>query len=136
LSGANYTLATGGFYNLTWPEACGIPLNVDQTKATCRKNVGVFFNSEIPQRGYRSNFATTTASVAQFFDQTWVCGKFQYPGGCDPTYSANFAFQATRRYYPELDYGQPLLLGCSYLIYTGIYENELLMTNWNHVKLQ
>jgi len=95
----------------------------------------LFFGGLLPQGGFGGGTSTTTAQVAEALDQTWVCGMNQYPGGCDPTYSFRFAINATRGMYnPELDKGDPRLFGYKYMIYSSVYDDELMMLNNSHVK--
>jgi hypothetical protein len=99
------------------------------------KNCGLFFEGEIPQRGFRNDPSVTTAQVAESLDQIWIGGKFNYPGGCDPTYSWEFAVEATKGMWnPQVDNGHPFLAGYKYMIYTCIYDDELKMLNTAHVK--
>jgi hypothetical protein len=127
--------ANGGGVYATWPEACGIPIDVDQTTTLCSKNCGFFLGAQIQQRGFSGSYGITTAQVATALDQTWMCGKAQYPGGCDPTYSFAFAINATRgRYNPQLDQANPRLFGCPFNIYTPNYDDELRNNNWLHVQ--
>jgi len=65
-----------------------------------------------------------------------VCGQFQFPGGCDPTYSFQWAYLATKGQYPQITYGNPQIAGFGYNIYTTTYDNELLMLNTTHVKIR
>jgi hypothetical protein len=127
-------LSTAGNAYDSWPDACGIPFGVDQTKALMRKNCGFFIGGKIMQRGFANNATITTARVAGFLDQTWICGKYQYPGGCD---SFDFAINATRGVYnPQLDLAEPIRFGCPFMIYTGVYEDDLMNNNWTHIKTQ
>lgn len=118
-----------------FPTACGIRDKGLQEISFMRKNCGLFFNGLLPQGGFGGNTSVVTAHVAAFLDQTWVCGANQYPGGCDPTYSFRFAVNATRGVYnPQMDYAGPLLFGLGQMIYSSVYDDELLMLNYSDVK--
>ncbi len=131
-------LATGGFYNTSWADACGIRPKGLQEISYMRKNCGLFFGAEINQRGYAGSDGTIScAKVEETCDQIWVCGQFMYPGGCDPTYSFEFAVNATRGMFnPELDQASPLLYGYKYMIYTSVYDDMLMLLNTSLVKTQ
>ena len=122
-------LETGDF---SFPQACGMRPWQDRTYT--RKNCGLFFGGTVPQGGFGGT-STTTAKVAAYLDQAWICGQNQYPGGCDPTYSFRFAINATRNMYnPELDYADPRLYGLTKMIYSSIYDDELNVLDFTHVK--
>lgn len=134
----NVYLATGGFYNTSWADACGIRPKGQQEISYMRKNCGLFFGGEINQRGFAgSDGSISCAKVEETCDQIWVCGKFMYPGGCDPTYSFEFAVNATRGMYnPELDQANPLLFGYKYMIYASVYDDMLMLLNTSLVQTQ
>lgn len=118
-----------------WPDAVGIPITFSQYGTMCQKNVGLFFGGELVQRGFNSQWSATTATPIIQMDQTWMCGKNQYPGGCDPTYSFDFAVNATRgRNNPQLDWATPIRVGYGLLLYTSRYDNESLNCVTTHVK--
>jgi hypothetical protein len=100
------------------------------------KNCGLFFYGFLLQGGFgiANNENKTTAEVAAFMDQTWVCGKFQYPGGCDPTYSFDFALRATAGMYPEMTNAVPLIGGFKLCVYSSVYDEQLRELNVNNVK--
>lgn len=129
-SGAGF-LATGGYYNTAWPDACGIRPTGLQENTYMRKNCGLFLGGEINQRGYAGGDGSIScAKVVETCDQIWVCGQNMYPGGCDPTYSFRFAVNATRGMFnPELDQANPLLFGYSYMIYSSVYDDLLMVGN-------
>jgi hypothetical protein len=137
---ACYSSSFKGFQSLagmypSFPEACGIRPTGLQEISFMRKNCGLFFNGLLPQGGYGGNGSVVTAQVAEALDQIWVCGANGYPGGCDPTYSWRFAVNATRGMYnPQMDAGGPLLFGLPQMIYSSIYDDELLMLNYSDVK--
>ncbi|NMC83034.1 MAG: hypothetical protein GYA63_09300, partial [Armatimonadetes bacterium] len=126
-------LSTAGGTYPSWPDACGIRDGAKQHTTYMRKNCGLFFGGGLPQGGYGGQ-NVATARVACFLDQTWVCGKYQWPGACDPTYSFDFAVQATVQQYPELADALPMRFGYGFMIYSSIYEDELMMLNNAHVK--
>lgn len=118
----------------TFPDACGIRPAGIQNASYMRKNCGLFFGGLLPQGGFGGTTATT-AKVAEFLDQAWICGQDEYPGGCDPTYSFRFAINATRTMYdPELSSADLRLFGFRDMIYSSVYDDELMMLNTSHVK--
>jgi hypothetical protein len=134
-SGSVLLTTAGGVYP-TWADACGIRPNGQQETSYMRKNAGLLFGGEVPQGGY-ANSPTSAAQVEATLDQIWVAGKYMYPGGCDPTYSFAFAINATRGMFnPQLDLADPRLFGYQYMIYSSVYDDELLMLNTSHVKTQ
>ncbi len=125
-----------GYYLTAWPDACGIRSAGMQETSFMRKNCGLFFGSELPMGGMGSP-PSSAAKAEETLDMIWICGKYIYPGGCDPTYSFKFAVDATRGMYsPQLDWADPRLFGYKYMIYSSIYDNELQMLNTSHVKNQ
>jgi len=128
--------SAGGVYITTWPGACGIRPAPIQLNSFMWKNCGLFFGSEIPQGGFGGTDASSARAEAMM-DQIWVCGKYIYPGGCDPTYSFEFAINATRGMYnPEMDYGDPRLFGYKYVPYSSVYDDLLMMGITYFVKEQ
>jgi hypothetical protein len=120
----------------TWPAACGIRPAGDQGNSLMYKNCGLFFGGLLPQGDYGIAIGENkiTAEVAEVLDQTWVCGKNQYPGGCDPTYSYDFAIQTTIGMYPELVKAIPSRAGFGQCVYSSIYDDELRNLDTSHVK--
>lgn len=134
----NIYLATGGYYTTYWADACGIRPKGLQENTYMRKNCGVFLGGEINQRGFAGGDSSIScAKVVELCDQVWVCGKYMYPGGCDPTYSFEFAVNATRGVFnPELDQADPLLYGYKYMIYASVYDDLLMVGNTVFVHTQ
>lgn len=133
------SLASGkGYYNTYWADACGIRPGVQQLNSYMRKNCGLFLIGQINQRGFAGgNGQISAAQVEEMCDQIWVCGKNMYPGGCDPTYSFEFAVNATRgMYYPELEQAGPWLNGYKYMIYASVYDDLLMVGNTSLVQTQ
>ncbi len=119
-----------------WSDACGIIPTAQQENGLMYKNCGLFFGGLLAQGnfGLNNNENKVTCEVAEFLDQTWVCGKNQYPGGCDPTYSFDFAARATVGRYSELTNALPILRGFKRCVYSSIYDDELRNLNVSHVK--
>jgi hypothetical protein len=127
--------STAGIGYSSFPDACGIRALGLQENSYMRKNCGLFFGGLLPQGNFGNASSATTAVVAEFLDQAWVCGENQYPGGCDPTYSFAWAINVTRGVYnPQLDSADPLLFGLPQMIYSSAYDDELMMLNFSHVK--
>lgn len=119
----------------TFPEACGIRPEGLQEVSYMRKNCGLFFNGLLPQGGYGGTGSTVTAQAAEGLDQIWVCGKNGYPGGCDPTYSWQFCINAARGLFdPQMDQAGPLLAGLPQMIYSSVYDNQLMALDFVNVK--
>ncbi len=119
--------SAGGVYVTTWPGACGIRPAGLQLNSFMWKNCGLFFGSELPQGNFGGSGASSP-QVVEMLDQIWVCGKYMYPGGCDPTYSFEFAVNATRGLFnPELDYADPRLFGYKYVPYECVDDALLMM---------
>jgi len=129
--GASLVEQTG---NLTFPQACGIRQGPVQHTSYMRKNAGLFFAEKFDQAWWSSGTLISTARAAEFFDQAWVCGKNQYPGGCDPTYSIFWAYRALIGQYPELKGGVPVVAGYQRMIYSSVYHDELMLLDTTHVK--
>ncbi len=114
-------------------DACGITTN--QYAAFQHKNCGFFIGGLLPQGGYGAaqGLNAVTAEVADFLDDVWVTGKNEYPGGCDPTYSFNFAIQSTVNFYPELQKAYPIGAGYLECVYSSLYDDEISVLNLTHV---
>ena len=129
-------LSTGYGTYVSWPGACGIrDAGLQQTSLTY-KNCGLFFGSGLPQ-AYQNSYTgvwQATADVAEMMDQTWVCGAYQYPGGCDPTYSFDFAIKATIGMYPTLASAVPLRAGYGFCVYDAWQDEVLRNLNTGGVK--
>jgi hypothetical protein len=120
----------------SWPAACGIRDTGFQMTSLTYKNCGLFFVSGLPQ-GYQNAETSVwqgTADVAEFADQAWVCGKYEYPGGCDPTYSFQFAVRATIGVYPDLAKAVPALAGYPYCVYDAWQDEALRNLDTSGVK--
>ena len=122
----------GGTYP-TWPNALGIRPASQQNAAWMHKNVGLFFQSELPQRGYSGTFGGTSAEVADNFDLLWVGGPTAFPGSADPTYSFFWVYRRILGMSPQIVNGVPVIEGFGYLPYTGIYDTELMTNYTGHV---
>jgi hypothetical protein len=135
---ADLTATLSGPYGnyVSWPEACGIrPAGFQQTSLTY-KNCGLFFVGGLPQNYINMELYQTqgTADVAELCDQVWVCGKYEWPGACDPTYSFQFAVQATMGIYPDLAKGKPALAGFPLCVYDAWQDEALRNLNTSGVK--
>jgi hypothetical protein len=119
-SGAPTTTA-GGVYG-TWAEACGIKNRWLQYNSAMYKNCGLFFGGGVPQF---FNSTTATADAAEFVDQTWVCGMYQYPGGCDPNWTYSFAVRAAMGLYPTMVGAFPLSYGYDQCVYNAGQDEQL-----------
>jgi len=100
------------------------------------KNCGLFFGSGLPQgfQNAETGATQTTADVAEFVDQTWVCGEYEWPGACDPTYSFKFAVLITIALYPDLTKATPTLAGYPYCVYDAWQDEALRNLNTSGVK--
>jgi len=105
------------------PDAFGIRPGSIQTAGIMRKNVGLFFQKELNQQA-------NNAEMEYGFDELWVTGPNAYPGGCDPTYTFGWAFRKARQRYAFWDDAGPIIIGCQYLPYTGIYDDTLATGNF------
>ena len=133
---ADLGLSTGYGAYPSWPAACGIRDTGFQQTSLTYKNCGLFFVSGLPQ-GYQNavtGVTQATADVAEMLDQTWVCGQYQYPGGCDPTYSFEFAVRATMGIYPDLAKAVPALAGFPLCVYDAWQDEALRNLNTSGVK--
>ncbi len=122
---------TGGYHG--WPEAFGIRKTSVQIHSWTKKNVGLFFLDELEFQPYGDSHASI-CEVASTFDEIWTEGATPYPGGCDPTYSFQFALESTLGMYPELSKAKPIIFGFLYLPYSGVYDDELMLNDISHVK--
>jgi len=116
-----------------WHNAFAI--NPLQMTTLSGKNAGLFFNDDLqfstPPYG---NPGTDVCEVAAEFDKFWVGGANPYPGGADPNYSIGFALGVTTLLFPELNKAGPVLLGCPYLPFAGVYDDELMQNDFHQVK--
>ena len=122
----------------TWPAACGIRPDFIQNNSYMYKNCGIFFGDVI-RGGYKDpdlGGVKTTAEIAAIVDRTFVCGQYQYPGGCDPTYSWKFACQSTVNRFENFSKTIPSRAGFDDCIYTSAYDVELRNLDTSHVKLR
>jgi len=126
-----YSARTGVYGN--WHNAFGI--NPYQMNTLSGKNAGLFFNDDLYFTYYGSP-PTDVAEVAAEFDKIWVMGANPWPGACDPNYAIGFAFGVTKMMFPELNNAKPLLLGCPYLPYAGVYDDALTVNDYSQVKTQ
>jgi hypothetical protein len=61
-------------------------------------------------------------------------GAFPYPGGADPNYSIQFAFTVlTNLYSPGFGSNKPVLIGCPFLPYAGVYDDALMKNDYSQV---
>ena len=120
-----------GVYS-SWYNTFGI--NPSQMNTLSGKNAGLFFNDELKFLPYGTP-ATDVAEVAAEFDQIWVMGANPYPGGCDPNYAFQFAYNVTLMMFPELAKAQPMIIGCPYLPYAGVYDDQLMNNNFSQVRM-
>lgn len=128
-----------GLVFVGFPQACGMRGVQEENNSYMAKNCGLFFAGQVPQAGY--SHGGITCDLAEFFNQAWVTGPNAFPGGCDPTYSILWAYLAMQGYYPELSNAGPkgepaipVMVGYENLIYTSVYDNELLNLDKTHVK--
>jgi len=133
---ADLGLSTGYGAYPSWPAACGIRDTGFQQTSLTYKNCGLFFVSGLPQ-GYQNAETSVwqaSADVAEFVDQAWVCGKNQWPGACDPTYSFEFAVRATMGLYPDLAKAVPALAGYPLCVYDAWQDEALRNLDTSGVK--
>ena len=132
---ADLVLSTAGQY-VSWPGACGIRDTGLQQASLSYKNCGLFFVGGLPQ-GYINAVTSQTmgtADVAELVDQAWVCGNNEYPGGCDPTYSFQWAIRAAMGLYPDLAKATPALAGFPLCVYDAWQDEALRNLNTSGVK--
>ncbi len=120
----------GGTYG-NWHYAFGI--NPHQLNTLSEKNVGLYFNEVLYFYPYGSP-ATDVSEVAAELDKIWVMGANPYPGGAEPNYSFQFAFNVTSQLFPELLKAGPVIIGCPFLPFAGVYDNELKQNDYHQVK--
>jgi hypothetical protein len=130
-TGNKWTSGGGTYYG--WPEAFGIRDTALQIHSWAKKNVGLFFLDELQFQPYGDSHATV-CEVAMSFDSAWIDGPMAYPGGCDPTYSFQFAVNTTVGIYPELATAKPDIFGFPFLPYSCVYDTELKFNDIEHVK--
>jgi hypothetical protein len=71
--------------------------------------------------------------VKEAFDVHWVMGQAPFPGGANPNYSMQFAYNTTLAAYSELSAAGPKLIGYPWLPYSGQYDNELRVLDRHQV---
>jgi hypothetical protein len=112
-----------------WFNAFGIAVTDNQINGLMWKNAGMFFNDELyfspPGTGYGAPVPTDIEEVLATFDKYWVMGANPYPGGANPNYSVQFAFNVTLGLFPELNGAKPLYIGYPWLPYAGVYDDQL-----------
>jgi hypothetical protein len=133
---ADLSLSTGGGLYSSWPAACGIRDTGFQQTSLTYKNCGLFFVGELPQgfQNAETSAFQATADVADMVDTTWVCGANQYPGGCDPTYSFEFAVRASMGVYPDLAKATPAIAGFPLCVYNANEDEALRNLDTSGVK--
>jgi hypothetical protein len=121
---------------LGFVDACGIRPTPRQMNSYMRKNCGFFIGEKIDAAWNDNGHEATTAEAAAALDIIWGEGQYPYPGGSDPTYSWYWAVRATLLQYPHIvsSGANPLLAGYPNVIFSSVYEDELLMLNTQHVK--
>jgi len=115
----------------TWADGAGIIMQATQMSSYGYKNCGLMFGGLLPQGDPTGT--TTTADFSEAVDQTWVCGKYQFPGGCSPTYTFRFAAQASIGRFPWIVSGTPLLFGYPFCVYTVYQDQKLMMLDRSNV---
>jgi hypothetical protein len=118
----------------TLPDAFGIRPTRIQNTTKCKKNVGLFFEGDLPFGFYSGTTGGTVAEMATAFDTLWVCGPTPWPGACDPTYAFSWALRQIRNMNPEIEKGKPVRIGFGFLPYTGIYDADIAAGDTSHVK--
>lgn len=120
--------------------ACGILSSSIQIKHFCSKNTGLVFKGLLPQAFGISH--VTSYQAAEQLDEAWVCGPFDYPGGCYPTYSFTAAVGAIADEYVEIttQYADALAVGFYWLPYTVNFDDQIttnnlqgIETRWNEI---
>jgi len=104
--------------NLGFASAFGIPSWAVQLGGYMKKNAGLFVEGDL-------TFGIRWAEIGEEFDQAWVCGPDQYPGGCDPTWAINWANVLLQNQYSQVKKVKPIIAGYKWLPYTGIYDVAL-----------
>ncbi|HVV02135.1 MAG TPA: hypothetical protein VHH88_12280 [Verrucomicrobiae bacterium] len=125
-----------------WPNALGIYTTVQQENSLQDKNCGLFFENDVTfdpleqDTFYGSGSGAGPAhlpEVAAAFEKYWVMGEYAFPGGADPNYSMQFAYNTILSLYPELVASRPVLIGYRWLPYSGQYDNELRVLDHHQV---
>lgn len=118
----------------TWPAAFGIYPKPIQDSWLVWKNAGLFWGGGLDQVWfYPGGIGQTTAQAAEAFDEYWVTGPNAYPAGCDPTYPMYHSVQYLESAFPKLHEFKPVLEGFWWLVYSGVYDQELLNDNLNSI---
>jgi hypothetical protein len=119
---------------MNWPQALGIRPTTQQANSAMYKNVGLFFNNELPFAGYGSSGSVDICQIANEFEIAWISGPSFYPGGSDPTYAFDWATRVIGRRYPQL-YSNAAMIGVGYpyMPFTGNYDSQLLLGNYGPV---
>lgn len=120
--------------NLSFAQACGIRDTPLQMNSFMRKNCGLFFGEKLDSAWQQGGETITSARAAAELDLLWMCGQYPWPGGCDPTYSFRWAVQQVLNHYNQVSLAQPRFFGCPKMIYSSVYDDELMMLDWTHVK--
>lgn len=115
-----------------WPNSFGI--NPSQMSTLSGKNAGLFFMGDL-KFAYYGYPPTDVSEVAAEFDKLWVMGADPYPGACDPNYAIQFAYNTTLMLFPELANALPVIIGCNYLPYAGVYDDQLTTNNFSQVRM-
>jgi hypothetical protein len=120
----------------SWADACGVRPESLQVNSLTYKNCALLFGEALQQKYYdlELNMVRATADVAEFVDQTWVCGQNQYPGGCDPNYSWRFACQVAVNRYENLPQALPSRAGYAYCVYNSNQDEALRNLDTSNVK--
>jgi len=108
-------------------------VSTNQMKRLIGKNGGLFFNGEVSPGYCGGDMRDCISEVAEEFDQIWVMGANPYPGGCNPNYSLNFALYMTKGVFPEIEGAEPVVVGCPYLPYAGVYDDQLMKLDFHQV---
>jgi hypothetical protein len=134
------TTAGAGLYG-NWHNAFGI--SPYQMNTLSGKNAGLFFNDDVFFTGPQGknqyypygNPPADSAEVAAEFDKIWVMGANPFPGAADPNYSIQFAFGVVRNLYsPGFDKTAPVLIGCPFVPFAGVYDYQLMQGDYSQVK--
>ena len=115
-----------------WPSAYGI--NPSQMSTLSGKNAGLFFKGDLHFYPYGLG-ATDVSEVAATFDQLWVMGADPWPGACDPNYAIAFTYNVMTGMYGEITNAVPRLIGCPYLPFAGVYDDEPMVNNFSRVRM-
>ncbi len=131
-TGASNTASAGGVYS-DWAAACGIRPTALQVSSLMYKNCGLFFGGKLPQFFGSTIVPATTADVAEFVDQVWVCGPNQYPGGCNPNYSYLFAIRSAELVFPSITNAAVSPVGFPECVYNAGQDANLRVGNTGNV---